>query len=45
MSSADSLHLRSFPAVYEVIDTEVVGQALDRCVVVHPAVVRVQRGD
>lgn len=40
------LHLRPFPAVYEVIDAKMVGQALHRRVIVHSVVVvRVQRRD
>lgn len=45
--SADrqTLHLCSFPAVYEVINTKMVGQTLYRWIIVHSVVVRVQRGD
>lgn len=45
--SADrlTLHLCSFPAVYEVIHTKMVGQTLYRWIIVHSVVVRVQRGD
>lgn len=39
------LHFGSFPAVNQVIDAEVVGQILHRCVIVHSAVVRVHGRD
>lgn len=44
-SRSDRLDFGSFPAVDEIIDAEVVGETLDRCVIVHPAVVRVHGRD